>query len=200
MVNSSRSSALGCSRGESAECETCRTETRDFVNCLRRHGHERLLAIFNHARRSPAPLRFTAGERDIDESDADGVRVHIRAAGICHSDAHYRAGAGKTSLPLTLGHEVAGVTDDGERVAIHYLLPNGDMIGKEADGGYAESIVVPAANLIPIPDEVPFDEAAIRLLQPRRHSTRYVSLPASRRPPLHPSASAASESPPCTAE
>jgi propanol-preferring alcohol dehydrogenase len=93
----------------------------------------------------------------------DGVRVNVRAAGICHSDAHYRAGRGKTSLPLTLGHEVAGVTEKGERVAIHYLFPNGDMIGKEADGGYAESIVVPAGNLVPVPDNVPLEHAAIMM-------------------------------------
>lgn len=93
----------------------------------------------------------------------EGVRVDVRAAGICHSDAHYRAGRGSTSLPLTLGHEVAGVTPNGDRVAIHYLLPNGDMIGKEADGGYAESIVVPADNLVPIPPNVPFEHAAIMM-------------------------------------
>ena len=93
----------------------------------------------------------------------DGVRVDVRAAGICHSDAHYRAGRGSTSIPLTLGHEVAGVTQNGDRVAIHYLLPNGDMIGKEADGGYAESIVVPAENLVPIPPNVPFEHAAIMM-------------------------------------
>ena len=39
------------------------------------------------------------------------VLVRVRAAGICHSDAHYRAGVGSTSHPLTLGHEVAGVVE-----------------------------------------------------------------------------------------
>ncbi len=91
------------------------------------------------------------------------VLVRVRAAGICHSDGHYRYGRGKTSLPVTLGHEIAGVTADGERVALHYLLPNGDMLGKEADGGYAESIAVPRANLVRIPDEVSFEQAAIMM-------------------------------------
>ena len=44
------------------------------------------------------------GERDI--------LVHVRAAGICHSDAHYRAGRSSMGfLPITLGHEVAGVVE-----------------------------------------------------------------------------------------
>lgn len=89
--------------------------------------------------------------------------VDVRAAGICHSDAHYRAG-GRVNLPLTLGHEVAGVIHGTtQRVGLHYLFDNGEMIGKERDGGYAEQIVVQRHNAIPIPDEVPFDVAAIMM-------------------------------------
>jgi len=92
------------------------------------------------------------------------IVVDIRSAGICHSDAHYRAEPGRATIPRTLGHEVAGVVSGtGQRVALHYLLANGDMLGKEVDGGYAEKIVVPAANAIPIPDNVPFDAAAIMM-------------------------------------
>ena len=92
------------------------------------------------------------------------IVVDVRAAGICHSDAHYRAGGGRVNLPLTLGHEVAGViSGTNERVALHYLFDNGDMIGKERDGGYAERIVVERHNAITIPDEVPFEHAAIMM-------------------------------------
>ena len=55
------------------------------------------------------------------------------------------------------------VAGTGRRVALHYLMPNGDMLGKERDGGYAERVAVPAANAIPIPDEVPFEQAAIMM-------------------------------------
>ena len=101
------------------------------------------------------------------------IGVMIEAAGICHSDAHYRAGKGRINLPLTLGHEIAGVVakvgtavtsvKPGDRVALHYLLENGDMLGKEADGGYAAGIVVPEQNVVRIPDEVPFEQAAIMM-------------------------------------
>jgi propanol-preferring alcohol dehydrogenase len=37
------------------------------------------------------------------------------------------------------------------------------MLGKERDGGYAERIAVPAANAVPIPDEVSFEQAAIMM-------------------------------------
>lgn len=107
------------------------------------------------------------------------VLIEIRAAGICHSDAHYRADPARTTAPLTLGHEIAGVNvATGQRVAVHYLLDSGAMIGKELDGGYAEKIVVPAANAIPIPDHLSFEEAAIMMCSTATayHALRLASL------------------------
>jgi 2-desacetyl-2-hydroxyethyl bacteriochlorophyllide A dehydrogenase len=125
-----------------------------------------------------------------DPSPGPGeVVVDVRRAGICHTDAHYRGGLGSIQVPITLGHEVAGTiravgenVNDlqvGQRVALHYLVScgtcercvkfgeqfcsSGAMLGKERDGGYAEQIVVPAFNAVPIPDEVPFDVAAIMM-------------------------------------
>jgi len=122
---------------------------------------------------------------DIGERD---VLVRVRAAGICHSDVHYRAGTSPVKpLPVTLGHEVAGVVEAvgsqvtsvkvGERVCLHYLVtcgdcyycasgheqfcPRGEMIGKHRDGGYAEYIAVPARNALHLPDEIPFEQGAI---------------------------------------
>ena len=68
---------------------------------------------------------------------AHDVLIRIKAAGICHSDAHYRAGVSPVrALPLTLGHEVAGVVEQvgsevvsftsGDRVCVHYLVAWGN--------------------------------------------------------------------------
>jgi len=115
------------------------------------------------------------------------ILVRVRAAGICHSDAHYRAGRSAMGmLPITLGHEVAGVVEEigaqvtninaGDRVCLHYNISCGDcfycltgneqfcdsvkMIGHHDDGGYAEYIAIPARNAILLPDEIPFDQGA----------------------------------------
>ncbi|MEP6474591.1 MAG: alcohol dehydrogenase catalytic domain-containing protein, partial [Gemmatimonadota bacterium] len=115
------------------------------------------------------------------------VLVRVRAAGICHSDAHYRAGRSSSlRTPVTLGHEVAGevaglgdgVTTHaiGDRVCLHYLVvcghcphcvagreqfcPTGQMIGHHRDGGYAEFITVPARNAVALPAEIPFEHGA----------------------------------------
>ena len=112
-------------------------------------------------------LRQPLEERSVpDPRPRDGEAiVEIRAAGICHSDAHYRSGFSQLGqLPQTLGHEIAGVVaGTGERVAVHYLLDSGAMIGKELDGGYAQRIAVPRKNLVPIPSNVPFDVAAVMM-------------------------------------
>jgi D-arabinose 1-dehydrogenase-like Zn-dependent alcohol dehydrogenase len=53
--------------------------------------------------------------QEVDEpimGDLD-VLVRVKAAGICHSDAHYRAGTSSVGfLPITPGHEVAGIVQD----------------------------------------------------------------------------------------
>jgi len=119
------------------------------------------------------------GERDI--------LVRVRAAGICHSDVHYRAGRSTVRpLPMTLGHEVAGVVEQigqlvtsvsvGDRVCLHYNITCGDcyycstgneqfcpkvlMLGHYTSGGYAEYIAVPARNAIALPNEIPFEQGA----------------------------------------
>jgi len=119
------------------------------------------------------------GEKDI--------LIRVCAAGICHSDAHYRAGHSSMAfLPITLGHEVAGVVEkigaqvtnvkEGERVCLHYNITCGDcyycstgneqfcntvkMLGHHVDGGYAEYITIPARNAIHLPDEIPFEAGA----------------------------------------
>ncbi len=121
---------------------------------------------------------------NIGEKD---ILVRVCAAGICHSDAHYRAGRSTMGImPITLGHEVAGIVEKvgvevsnvivGERVCLHYNISCGDcyycstgneqfcdsvkMLGHHVDGGYAEYIAAPARNAIPLPDEIPFEEGA----------------------------------------
>ena len=118
---------------------------------------------------------------------AGEVLVRVRAAGICHSDAHYRAGRSASLVaPITLGHEVAGEIAAvgagvathavGDRVCLHYLVTcgqcthciagreqyctTGRMIGHHRDGGHAEFIVVPARNAVPLPAEIPFAHGA----------------------------------------
>jgi 2-desacetyl-2-hydroxyethyl bacteriochlorophyllide A dehydrogenase len=127
---------------------------------------------------------------DVPRVGPDDVLIRVRAAGICHSDAHYRGGVSPVArLPLTLGHEVAGVVEKagaqvanfeaGDRVCVHYLVTCGDcafcragneqfcasaeMIGKHRDGGYAEFFAVPERSVFALPVGIPFEQGAIMM-------------------------------------
>jgi D-arabinose 1-dehydrogenase-like Zn-dependent alcohol dehydrogenase len=129
-------------------------------------------------------------EIPVPEIGPPDVLIRIEAAGICHSDAHYRAGISKfDNLPVTPGHEVAGAVEKigtevtsvaaGDRVCVHYLVHcghcefctrgqeqfcrSGQMIGRHRDGGYAEFIAVPVKNAFALPDEISFEVGAIMM-------------------------------------
>lgn len=129
-------------------------------------------------------------EIPIPDIGSRDILVRVMAAGICRSDMHYRAGVSPVHpLPLTLGHEVAGVVEatgagvtrlkSGDRVCLHYLATcgectycfqgneqfctSGSMIGKYRDGGYAEYIVVPARMAFVLPEAIPFAQGAIMM-------------------------------------
>jgi D-arabinose 1-dehydrogenase-like Zn-dependent alcohol dehydrogenase len=126
----------------------------------------------------------------IPEIGTSDVLIRVAAAGVCHSDAHYRGGISRIdNLPLTLGHEVAGYVEQvgrdvtnvlpRDRVCVHYLVHcgicefcvrgleqfcrSGQMIGKHRDGGYAEFIKVPARNAFTLPDEISFEVGAVMM-------------------------------------
>ena len=126
----------------------------------------------------------------VPEVGSQDVLVKVKAAGICHSDAHYRAGISPVHpLPMTLGHEVAGVVEEvgetvagvrpGDRVCLHYMVTcgnceycnkgseqfctSGSMIGKYRPGGYAEYICLPARSAFNLPEEIPFEQGAIMM-------------------------------------
>ncbi len=114
--------------------------------------------------------------------------VRVRAAGICHTDLHFLSGVLDLGIrPLTLGHEIAGEVAElapgaagltpGDRVLVSYYATCGAChwcrtdranlcphvvaeYGFTADGGYAEYVIAPAKNLVPLPPEFDLAEAA----------------------------------------
>ncbi len=82
------------------------------------------------------------------------VRIEVSRAGMNFADTHQRENSylARYEVPLVLGGEVAGRTEDGERVIA--LLPN---------GGYAEYAVAPKEMVYPVPDGLD-DGAALALL------------------------------------
>lgn len=111
--------------------------------------------------------------------------VRVRAAGVCGTELHFLEGLlDPMGIPRVLGHEIAGEVNgaragsSGPRVAVYNVMNCGScrycntnrdrlcenskgMIGFTADGGFAEYVAVPEANLVPLPDSVSFEAGAV---------------------------------------
>lgn len=118
------------------------------------------------------------------------VLVKVRACGICGSDIPRIFTQGTYHFPTIPGHEFSGdVVQLGcdvdavflhKRVAVIPLIPchtctacengdyaqceNYDFLGSRSDGGFAEYVKVPVDNLVCVPDNVTYEQAA--LLEP----------------------------------
>jgi NADPH:quinone reductase-like Zn-dependent oxidoreductase len=119
-------------------------------------------AIRIHEDGGPEVLRY---EDAPDPEPGPGeVLVRVRAASLNHLDLWIRKGLPSVPKPRILGADGAGVREDtGERVVINPGIEHGDritVIGEHMDGTHAELVAVPESNVYPLPDEIPFEEAA----------------------------------------
>ena len=90
--------------------------------------------------------------------------VRIAAAGVNFIDVYFRTGLYKADLPITLGSEGAGTVEAvGPEVT---EVAKGDRVAYAMTrGSYAEYAVVPAAQLVKLPDTLDFQTAAAAMLQ-----------------------------------
>jgi NADPH:quinone reductase-like Zn-dependent oxidoreductase len=114
------------------------------------------------------------GEGPADAPPAGWVRVRLRAASLNHHDLWSLRGVGlpAAALPMVLGCDGAGVTDDGREVVVHAVISDPAWAGEETEdprrtllserypGTLAEQVWVPARNLVPKPPELTFEQAA----------------------------------------
>ena len=119
-------------------------------------------AIRIHEDGGPGVLRY---EDAPDPEPGPGeVLVRLRAASLNHLDLWIRKGLPSVPKPRILGADGAGIRDDtGERVVINPGIEHGEritVVGEHMDGTHAELIAVPESNVYPLPDELPFEEAA----------------------------------------
>jgi NADPH:quinone reductase-like Zn-dependent oxidoreductase len=121
----------------------------------------RVVVIPEHG--GPEVLRVE--ERPDPPAGADQVRIDVKAAGVNFADTMARTGLypDAPKPPMVVGYEVAGtVAGSGERV----------MAGTRF-GGYASQVVVPAQDVVPLPDGLSFEQGAAI---PVNYSTAWAAL------------------------
>lgn len=118
------------------------------------------------------PLRLV--EKPDPAATPGTVIIDVKSAGLCHSDVATLRDPGWMNIlakvPIILGHEIAGVISEvgegitdykvGDRVGVCPVGKDGLGPGNGRDGGYANKVRVPAVDLVPIPENVSFAQAA----------------------------------------
>jgi L-gulonate 5-dehydrogenase len=128
---------------------------------------------------------FDAASEPLGEGQ---VRLRVKRAGICGSDLHILHGANPfATYPRIIGHEFAGEVAAigagvtalavGDRVVVdpvvscgrcdacrrgrHNVCSRLQVFGVHRDGGFRDEVIVPAANAVKVPHDLPFDVAAL---------------------------------------
>ena len=131
-------------------------------------------------------LRIAIREVVEPEVGPGDVLLEIHAAAVCGSDIH-RFVRGHREYPMILGHEAAGIITAvgaaadpslvGRHAALVPLIPDHtcdqclagrfsacraySFVGSRRPGAFAERVAVPSRNVLPVPDELPFEQAAL---------------------------------------
>lgn len=115
-----------------------------------------------------------AGDHPDPEPPTGWLRVRVRSAGINRHDLWTLQGVGidPSRLPMVLGCDAAGVTDDGRDVVVHAVVgdpaagggdetldPASSILSERYDGTLAEWVVVPARNVVDKPAELSWEQA-----------------------------------------
>jgi 2-desacetyl-2-hydroxyethyl bacteriochlorophyllide A dehydrogenase len=129
--------------------------------------------------RSPGKMAL----EEVDAPQPGGgntVLIRVTHTGVCGTDLEIFRGKIPVRHPLIMGHEIAGTVADpgresdlrtGDRVVIDpmvscgtcfhcrvgqtNLCPNGTLLGRDANGGFAGYLAVPGRNVFRLPDSIP---------------------------------------------
>jgi NADPH:quinone reductase-like Zn-dependent oxidoreductase len=134
-----------------------------------------MFAVYAEKFSTDDPLSgLVVGERPEPEVPDGWARVSVKAASLNHHDLWSLRGVGlrEEALPMILGCDAAGYDEDGNEVVVHAVVndpswsgdqtldPRRSLLSERYQGTFAESVVVPRANVIPKPASLSFAEAA----------------------------------------
>jgi len=144
------------------------------------------------------------GLEEVENPTADDGNsvVRITHSGVCGTDLKIFSGGIPANYPLIMGHEMIGEVTQagnsaspkvGSRVIVDPVLycgecfhcnigqtqlcPNGGLIGRDQDGGFAEYVAVPPKNVFAMPDKITNQEAPlIQVLTTVMHAQQMASV------------------------
>lgn len=132
------------------------------------------------------PHQLSVTHKELRKLNGDEVLVKVTACGVCGTDLHIVEGSSRSSPPVVLGHEYAGIVADagkesrgfsvGDHVAVDpniscgtcFYCRRGEVhlcarlraLGVDIDGGMAEFCIVPSSQLYHLPNTMAPEDAA----------------------------------------
>ena len=118
-------------------------------------------AIQIHSAGGPEALELA--DLPIPQPEAGQVLIRIEATGVNFIEIYFRKGVYKASFPMIPGSEAAGTVEElGPGVT---GFKAGDaVVSTSVIGSYAEYALVPAAQLVKIPEGLSLEHAAAAML------------------------------------
>jgi 2-desacetyl-2-hydroxyethyl bacteriochlorophyllide A dehydrogenase len=149
-----------------------------------------------------APNELALGEVARPAIGPGQVLVRVMYSGICGTDYKIYSGAIPVRYPRIMGHEMIGevveagagaIVRPGDRAIIDpelycgacfhcrigqtHLCPKGLLLGRDANGGFAEYVVAPATHVFPLPQSIDNQTAPlIQVLTTCLHAQRQINI------------------------
>ncbi len=111
------------------------------------------------------PEELQLAEVEVGEPGPGEVRLRHHASGLNYIDVYQRTGLYPNALPLTLGMEGAGVIEAVGTGVLHLAVGDRAAYAANPPGSYSEVRVMPAKNVVRLPDAIDFDTAAAMMLK-----------------------------------
>jgi len=93
------------------------------------------------------------------------IRIRHKACGLNFIDVYQRTGLYANPLPLTLGMEGAGVVEAVGEGVTHLKAGDRAAYASNPPGSYSEARVMPAKNVVKLPDAIAFETGAAMMLK-----------------------------------
>jgi NADPH:quinone reductase len=115
-------------------------------------------------RQTGGPEVLALADLPIPEPGPGQVLIRVEAIGMNFIEIYFRKGQYKATLPMVPGSEAAGTVEECGP-GVNHFKP-GDMVASTGVlGSYAEYALVPAAQLVKVPDKLTPEQAAAAMLQ-----------------------------------
>jgi len=111
------------------------------------------------------PEQMQLVDREVGDPGPGEIRIRHHACGLNFIDVYQRTGLYASPLPLLLGMEGAGIVEAVGEGVMHLKAGDRAAYASNPPGSYSEARVMPAKNVVRLPEGIAFDTAAGMMLK-----------------------------------